>query len=156
VQIERSRERPCVVALLRPRLTLAKGLTWPQKAFVVNGKEYRDVGLGEWTGFYDWLRGSNGNLLGVRYWLDSSTNFLEAYTRNLAYVSIDPSRCIEVFFSDQRTFEPKLSCDQAFLYDALFRSGDGEYAIAFGAEELSGADFETLEKSGTQWAEARA
>jgi hypothetical protein len=60
-----------------------------------------------------------------------------------------------VYFSDQRAFEPKLSADQAFLYDALFRAADGEYAIAFSAEELSGADFEILEQSGMQSAEAR-
>jgi hypothetical protein len=155
VQSDRSRERPCIVALLKPRLTLAKGLSWPQRAFVVDGKEYRDAGFGEWTGFYDWLRASNGALLGVRYWLDASTKFLEGYARNLPYVSVDPSRCIEVYFSDQRAFEPKLSADQAFLYDALFRAADGEYAIAFGAEELSGADFEILEQSGMQSAEAR-
>lgn len=154
VQTERSRERPCLVALLQPRLTLAKGLTWPQKAFVVNGKEYRDAGFGEWTGFYDWLRAPDGALLGVRYWLDTSTEFLEVYARNLSYVSVDPSRSIEVYFSDRRAFEPRLSADQAFLYDALFRAADGEYAIAFGAEELSLADFEVLDKSGMQSAEA--
>lgn len=156
VPTEGSRERPCLVALLQPRLTLAKGLTWPQRAFVVSGKEYRDAGFGEWTGFYDWLRASDGALLGVRYWLNASTEFLEVYARHLPYVSIDPSRCIEVYFSDQRAFEPKLSTDQAFLYDALFRAADGEYAIAFGAEDLCGADYEILERAGMQSAEASA
>ena len=153
VPADGSRERPCLVALLQPRLTLAKGLTWPQRAFVVSGKEYRDAGFGEWTGFYDWLRASDGTLLGVRYWLDTSTAFLEVYARNLPYVSVDPSRCIEVYFSDQRAFEPKLSADQAFLYDALFRAADGEYAIAFGAEDLGGTDFEILERAGMLSAE---
>jgi hypothetical protein len=39
--------------------------------------------------------------------------------------------------------------------DARGGAADGEYAIAFGAEELSGVDFEALEQLGMQWAEAR-
>ncbi len=155
-QIESAIERPCLVAVLQPRLVLAKGLTWPQRAFVVHGKEYRDVGLGEWTGFYDWLRAADGSLLGVRYWLNASTEFLATYTASLSYVIVDPSRSIEVYFSDRRALEPKLSCDQAFLYDAVFRAGDGEYAIAFGAEDLSTADFNVLEQSGLHPAESRS
>ena len=71
-------------------------------------------------------------------------------------MSVDPSRSIEVYFSDRRAFEPRLSVDQAFLYDALFRTADGEYGIAFGAEELSLGDFEVLAQSGMRSAEARA
>lgn len=152
--IEGAIERRCLVAVFQPRLVLAKGLTWPQRAFVVKGKEYRDVGLGEWTGFYDWLRAADGSLLGVRYWLNSSTEFLATYANSLRYVIVDPSRSIEVYFSDHRAFEPKLSCDQAFLYDAVFRAADGEYAIAFGSEDLSTADLNALDQLGLHPAES--
>ena len=147
-------KRPCLITLLKPQVALARGLSWPQKAFIVDGKKYFDAGYGEWTGFYDWLRSSDGALLGVRYWLDKSTQFLEVYARKLSYVRVDPSRCIEVYFSDQRAFESKLSADQAFMYDALFRAVDGEYAIAFGAEDLSEEDLAFFEQSGMLSAEA--
>jgi hypothetical protein len=126
------------------------------KGFRRQRKEYRDAGLGEWTGFYDWLKAADGSLLGVRYWLNASTEFLATYAAGLAYVIVDPSRSIEVYSSDRRALEPKLSCDQAFLYNAVFRAGDGEYAIAFGAEDLSAADFNILEQSGLHPAESRA
>ena len=34
------------------------------------GKGFVDGGLGDWIGFYDWLRTRDGKLLGVRSWLD--------------------------------------------------------------------------------------
>lgn len=49
----------------RPQLALAKDLKWPLQGFAVENAEYSDMGLGEWTGFYDWLRDSDGGLLGV-------------------------------------------------------------------------------------------
>lgn len=141
--------------LLRPQLALAKDLTWPLQGFAVDNTEYHDVGLGEWTGFYDWLRDSDGGLLGVRYWLNSGTEFLVSHTQTLPYVS-RASNHIEIYFSERRVVDPKLSCDQAFLYDALFRSSHEEYAIAFGTEDLSRVDLEKLEETKAEWPQLRA
>jgi hypothetical protein len=113
------------------------------------------MGLGEWTGFYDWLRDSGGALLGVRYWLDSSTEFLVHQAKTLPYLSVPASNQIEIYFSERRAVDSGLSCDQAFLYDALFKATDGAYAIAFGAEDLSRADLEDLEKADAHWPQVR-
>src|SRR5262249_17416335 len=102
-------KRPCLLVILRPQLTLAGGLTWPLKEFVVGNKQYHDLGLGEWTAFYDWLRDSEGKLLGVRYWLEKDTEFLSDHSKQLGYVQNTPSRHIEIYFSDRRTVDPKLS-----------------------------------------------
>ena len=66
------------------------------------------------------LRLAEGKLLGVRYWLDQGTEFLVDHTKRVEYVQAVPSRHIEIYFSERRAIDPRLSCDQAFLYDAIF------------------------------------
>jgi hypothetical protein len=152
---EKPNDRPCLLVILGPRLTLARDLQWPLKGFLVGNKQYLDAAFGEWTGFYDWLRDTDGNLLGVRYAPSEDTEFLIERVTNLSYVKADPSRDIEIYFSQKRTVDAKHSCDQAFLYDAIFHSDDGDYAIGFGIEELSETDIYTLEKAEAEWAAAR-
>ncbi len=148
---ESSAGRPCLLVILRSQLTLAKDLRWPLKGFAVGDKRYHDAGFGAWTAFYDWLRDSEGKLLGVRYWLEQDTEFLVDYTKPLGYVQAVPARHIEIYFSERRAVDPKLSCDQAFLYDAIFRSDDGEYAIGFGVEELSDDNLRSLQDARAEW-----
>lgn len=146
-----STRRPCLLVILRPRLTLAKDIRWPLKGFVIGSKRYHDAAFGNWTGFYDWLRDAQGNLLGVRYTPSDQTEFLTEQLKGLAYVKSDPSRHLEIYFSDRREFDDTLSCDQEFLYDAVFRSDDGEYAIGFGMEELNDSNLRGLETIGAEW-----
>jgi hypothetical protein len=134
---------------------LARDLQWPLKGFVSDGRSYHDAGFGDWTEFYDWLRDSEGNVLGVRYWLRADTEFLAEYSRGMSYVQATPSRHIEIYFSEVRKADPQCSCDQDFLYDAIFCSEDGEYAIAFGTGGLSESDLRSLESLGANWVAAR-
>jgi hypothetical protein len=133
---------------------LAKNLRWPLSGFVLDGISYRDAGFGDWTEFYDWLRDADGNVLGVRYWLRTDTEFLVDYAKGLGYVQADPSRYVEIYFSERRGFVPQLSGDQDFLYDAVFRSDDGVYAIGFGLGGLSDSDMRSLQSIEARWAEA--
>src|SRR5271170_2270004 len=106
--------KPCILAILGPQLVLARGARWPLRGFALDGHDYWDAGLGEWTGFYDWLRAPRGRVIGVRYWVQQDTEFLAEYTKRLDYVKVDPKRHIEVYFSSDRAIEAKLSCDQEF------------------------------------------
>lgn len=144
---ESSLGRACLIVVLKSKLALAESSVWPLKGFVLNGKEYHDAALGEWTGFYDWLRDPNGYLLGVRYWLNEGTEMLAQQARVLDYVSLKPSRFIEIYFSDRRDVDPKLSADQEFLYDPVFRSDDGEYALGFAMEGLGESDLRNIENA---------
>jgi hypothetical protein len=147
--------RQCLLVVLRPQLALAKNLQWPLQGFVLDGSSYRDVGFGDWTGFYDWLRDANENVLGVRYWLRDDTEFLVGYAKGLGYVQADqPSHYIEIYFSQRREIVPKLSSDQDFLYDSVFRSDDGVYAIGFGIGGLSELDMRSLQSIEIGWAKA--
>ena len=44
-----SKSRPCLLVVLRPNLTLAKGVEWPLKGFVIGEKQYHDANFGDWT-----------------------------------------------------------------------------------------------------------
>ena len=147
-------DRECLLVLLRPRLTLVKGLRWPLNGFAIGNRIYRNAGFGVWTSFYDWLRNKDSVLLGVRYWLSHGTEFLTKYTERLTYVKGDPTRNIEIYFSACRLPEAALSADQAFLYDAIFQSERGDYAIGFGMEELSDKDLKSLERADAEWSVA--
>jgi hypothetical protein len=143
--------RLCLLVILRPKLTLAKSPGWPLKGFALNGKEYRDAALGEWTGFYDWLRAADGTLLGVRYWLNEETEFLTQEAEGLPYANVDPSRFVEIYFSDRRDIEPQQSADQDFLYDPVFRSDDGEYALGFAIKDLNESELRSIENAQANW-----
>jgi hypothetical protein len=145
----------CLLVMLQPQLTLAKIRPWPLAGFICEGRHYRDVGLGEWTAFYDWFRDPDSNILGVRYWMDSETEFLADYAKDLPYIQIDPSRNLEIYFSERRTISQLHSGDQEFLYDAIFRSDDGQCAIGFGIGWLNDAEILSLQNTGARWAEAQ-
>ena len=115
-------------------LAFVSGL--PEDGFDLDGEWYCDLGYGDWSGFYDWLRSSEGSVLGVRYWPDI-WNLVNTLSR-FQYVerSRTGSYC-EIFFSSRRDFDRKRSADQAFIYDKLFRSDSGVYAIAFELSELA-------------------
>ena len=58
-----------VVAVTAPlRLELRTGRV--SGAITVGGRVFYDIGLGDWIGFYDWLRAGNGEIVGVRSWLE--------------------------------------------------------------------------------------
>jgi hypothetical protein len=147
--------RPCLLVIFRAELTLSKDIQWPLKGFAVGDRQYNEVNIGGWTGFYDWLRDSEENLLGVRYSPFKDCEFLIERTAKLQYVKPDFPRNIEIYFSERREVEAGFSCDQDFLYDAIFRSDDGEYAIGFGMEELTEANLRSLGVVAAEWVVAR-
>jgi len=151
---ENTEQRRCLLVMLLPQLVLAEIRPWPLAGFVCEGKRYRDAGFGEWTEFYDWLRDSDSNVLGVRFWLSSETEFLSDYAEQPPYVQIDPSRYLEIYFSENREISQQRSSDQDFLYDGIFRSDDGQYAIGFGMGGLSETDIVSLHNAGARWAKA--
>src|SRR5437868_1657772 len=147
--------RRCIAVVLRPRLAIARDLKWPLKAFVIGDQRFCDTGIGNFTGFYDWLRGGDRGILGVRYWLNDETTFIANLTERLPYVRVDPPNSIEIYFSDRRDVDPQISADQEFLYDAIFRSDYGEVAICFGVEalapdEIRGLEFPNVESLSVQ------
>jgi hypothetical protein len=147
----------CLIVILGESLRLAKGSSWPVTSFTANGICYRDCGFGEFTEFYDWLRNSREEVIGVRLNLCGETEFLADYAEQRAYMLskvVGRFKFIEIYFSATWDVDPLRSCDQGFVYDPVFRSDDGETAVAFDTGWLSKSELQGLEARESLWTEA--
>ena len=98
------------------------------------GKAFADVGAGNWLGFYDWLRNSAGEVIGVRQYVDDQSTFPLA--RDFKGVEKDVKRgVVLIFFGQSREFDEVASCDQDFGDNRLLSAGD-EIALTFSAHNL--------------------
>lgn len=108
-------------------------------------ERYVDIGEGDWTGFYDWLRSPTGAILGVRYWPFEGTAFLCQALAGLPYVVVDQERRgLEVYFSSDRDFDPQNSGDQEFGDNRVFQSEPGEYALSFATRAIEETELSAL------------
>ena len=149
-------QRNCLIVILGGQVKLAKGGAWPIVSFACEGKCYRDSGFGDFTEFYDWLRDSRDEVLGVRYNLCPETESLFSDAQAKGYILSKEHghfRYVEIYFSERRDVDPLRSCDQGFVYDPVFRSDDGEIAIAFEIGSLSESEMLTLERYTSVWTE---
>jgi hypothetical protein len=125
--------------------------SWPVRGFHLGGKNYKDVGLGEFTGFYDWLRSSDGRLLGVRYWPQEDNVALFEAMAQKSFAKVSEAGALDIRFVEQGVVDDASSCDQEFQYDAVFHAPDGGWAIVFDTIALSAADMVNLHSLQGSW-----
>ena len=92
-----------------------------------------DTSVDDWIGFYDWLRTSDGEVIGVRLRPDEGT--LDEATLNflLALNEQNSVNDLRIYFSASREFNPVLSDDCDFGWNILLRGSTGSLALAFNA-----------------------
>jgi hypothetical protein len=110
------------------------------------------VGPGQWTGFYDWLRRVDGDVIGVRYSPLADNQPLFEAARALRYTRSDGSGGLEIYFDPSEVADEQHSCDQEFQYDAVFKSDEQGWAIAFDMIALTAADRQRLRTVVRRWA----
>lgn len=141
----------CLVIVLRERLALTEAHSWPIQGLNVGGELFTAIS-DDWTGFYDWLRSERGTLLGVGYSPFPETEFLIDLVKHLPYVRVKPPNYLEILWRSTGVLPmPESSCDQEFLYDQVFRSETGTYAIAFATDGLSQADIVAITTAEADW-----
>ena len=97
----------------------------------LRGKAFADTGAGDWLGFYDWLRNSEGQIIGVRQYIDDRSVF--PFSRKFEGVETDAAHGVVcVFFGQSREFDEAASCDQDFGDNRLLANGE-EVALTFNA-----------------------
>jgi hypothetical protein len=151
--VNASRATPCIVVFLMPQMRLALTSNWPVTSIALNGQTYKPVGPA-WSGFYDWLRDSSSRLLGVRYHPCEQTAFVLKQAAGLNYAQLGSHGDVSLFFSNQRSFDPKRSADQDFLYDQVFVANDGSAAISF-AKDLTPEELGYLKSTAAHWPDVR-
>lgn len=137
----------CLLVLFRRQVTLSLIDDWPGAEITVDGETYRDVGSGDWTGYYDWLRNTQGAILGVRYWPSEETHFLVSTASPLSYSRVyDNERqpWVEIYFSDDRNVDYERSKDYDFVYSRVLSSDLAEYAICFDTGSLTSDELESI------------
>jgi hypothetical protein len=136
-----SRPPGCLLVVLRTRPLLLLTPECPDAVFWLEHKEFVRRSPGDWSGFYDWLRDAEGDLLGVRQWpFDDTAPWRDLLARLPAspYLVAQPDlSSLTIYFGDDRTVARQWSDDQDFGQNALFASTDGEWAISFGTAALS-------------------
>lgn len=109
-------------------------------AFEHAGRCYRDAGLGDFTGFYDWLRAVDGGVIGVRYLPFEASRVVCDAVAAFPYVDVTADRsALSIFFSAECAFDPASSADQAFGDNRIFVAADGAYALTFDVGTLDDA-----------------
>jgi hypothetical protein len=136
-------KRTCLLVALRPKLGIAIVPDWPITTLAADGISYRPVGP-EWSGFYDWLRSEDGDVLGVRYHLTDDTRFLLKEVCALDYAVVGQHEDVCIFFGENRAFDPAQSDNQDFSYDQVFVANGEGSAICFSAENLTPAQIANI------------
>jgi hypothetical protein len=109
--------------------------------FFYKGTDYFDTGYGDFTGFYDWLRTDDGTIVGVGFQplidekdeIELLTNEFLKFSYIVKSEDVDE---IDIFFSDNRKYNPSKSADQDFRNSRIYKSSDGEFAVSFGLREV--------------------
>lgn len=108
----------------------------PEREIVFDGQRYEDSGLGDWLGFYDWHRSSDGEVVGIGLWMDDElTNQKPLVAGLMACMNVSSSflgSLLVVKFDSARTVAPELSGDQDFGDNRLFIGSSG-YVLTFNA-----------------------
>jgi hypothetical protein len=104
----------------------------PESTIQVDGLNLNDAGLGDWLGFYDWLRNKSKTVIGVRIWLDEENAHAVAIGECVNAVVAKAGKELSIFFGADREFEKSLSDDQDFGGNRLF-VGSSMYAFTFNA-----------------------
>jgi|GEM_PF-4489811 len=124
----------CLIVILKEEMVLVATSECPSESFVFESNYYKDIGYGDFTGFYDWLRNNDDQIIGVRYYPFKELEFLCDAIEHLSYIVIEPkTKILSLYFSDDHGAEQYSSDDQDFGDNRVYKSDAGEYAISFNA-----------------------
>ena len=127
----------CLIVLCLEQIALAVAPECPRGSFIYKDVRYEDQGFGDLTGFYDWLRNPEGEVIGVRYLPADELDFICDALAHLPYAKVDrKSKSIELYFSTDTTIVESISNDQDFGDNSLFKSSTETYALSFNASEV--------------------
>lgn len=127
------------------------GISVTSDGIKISGRRYITNAASGANGFYDWLRGSGGNVVGIRYWIFDDNpvlldkNFIQLVTESLPYtVYLNEKNCLEVIFDKTKKIIQEESDDQDFGFNAIFKSDDDRYLLAFDVANLDESQLEKI------------
>lgn len=139
-----------LVAALNSTLTLALLETAPPSDFHIGGVHFRDSGLGDFTGFYDWLRDLRGMPVGVRYCPSAEAEPVLSRVALRSYMRRQEA-CLEIVFQQHSKIDYSRSDDQSFGGNRIFVSEAGDVAVSFEAYFLSEDELRSIREAPVSW-----
>jgi hypothetical protein len=102
-----------------------------------DNKNFVEISIGHFNGFYDWLRNYSGLIIGVRYFPFEDSNFLLKELVQLKYSKTD-EHSIDIYFVEEqhRSINEDISDDQKFGGNRIFKSSEGKYLLTFEITEV--------------------
>jgi len=141
-----------LILFLRSHLGLSIVDSFPPEEFTVNTEKFYHKSERPWQGFYDWLRDSSSQVLGVRFWLFEDADLQLTDIPSLTYVSSNSSEnYVEIYFSASRQWVQENSDDQDFGDQGCFLSDKGTWAIVFDLSMLNNKEIESIKNSNANW-----
>jgi hypothetical protein len=134
------RSSGCLLFLLEPRLMLRLIKSLPDHTIEWNDVIYHDITNGDSNGFYDWLRNSNDEIVGLRYSPHVEKNFLLQQVNRFSYIEVIPGDCFMIYFGIHRNFDPTKSVDQDFGGDVFYCSASNDKVFSVGTKSLNEKD----------------
>jgi hypothetical protein len=115
-----------------PRPVQFASLDSPELMF--EGERFREHPCEDWLGFYDWLRSTDKEVVGLRLQVDSPECFDLKLLVGLNGVDVDQaSNYVTIFFGKSREFEGQFSASQDFGGNRLFIGEKATVALTFRA-----------------------
>ena len=114
-----------------PRVIKRSAIEVVAPSIRIGEAHYLDSGAGDWLGFYDWLRNSRGEVIGVQQWIDETPTFPFS-TQFEGVESNSKHGVLRIFFGQSREVDEAKSCNQDFGHNRLLTTGDS-IALTFQA-----------------------
>ena len=103
----------------KPRFWLTDEIL--DKRFLLDGIEYNDRAFGDFSGFYDYLRNSSGEVLGIRFSPFEDCGFHD--------------KELLLFASANEDFDKETSDDQRFGDNKIYQARNGAILLTFPAPD---------------------
>lgn len=138
----------CLIAILSRPIVVAFASSVPESEFRLAETAYDNLGLGDWNGFYNYLRLSRDQVVGVEFEPDDN-NLLRDLKRLIGHNPqlLWKEAGLIVFFGKKTHFDPNWTSMGHFGWNSIFRSKANVMAITFGLQGLSEISRENLATS---------
>src|SRR5205823_2011961 len=116
--------------------------------FRLGQEAYDNLGLGDWNGFYNYLRLSRDEVIGVEFEPDDN-NLVRDFKRLIAPNPqlLWKGTSLIIFFGKKTDFDPNWTSMGHFGSNSIFRTKANGMAITFGLQGLSEISRENLATS---------
>ncbi len=143
--------------IFRPRLALA--LTTIQRSHEYNiGDESFRVIDKSLVAFYDWIRNPVGQIIGVRFWLESEELFRDKQLEWLNHlyrfpyvVKAEDGHALEVYISSNHQSDGIVAGELDFFPQEVFVNKKGVWAVCLRVAELDPSEMEVIKVADVDW-----